>query len=171
VVTAYVSVGANIAPEKHIPIALALLAERVEVTAISTFFHSRPLRRPDQEEFLNGAVQIRTPLAPRVLKFDVLRAIEARLGRVRTADKHAARVIDLDLLLYGDAVLSEEDLTLPDPDIRQRNFIAVPLLELDATLRLPDTGERLADLVGPHARANLRVAAEFTEQLRSRRKT
>jgi 7,8-dihydro-6-hydroxymethylpterin-pyrophosphokinase len=74
------------------------------------------------------------------LKFEVLRRIEAALGRRRGPDKYAPRPIDLDLLLYGDSVVEEPDLVLPDPDLRTRPFLAAALQELAPGLIEPVAG-------------------------------
>lgn len=165
-VTAYIGVGSNIAPEQNIVLAIDLLKQRVAVTGCSTFYRTAPLDRPDQPVFLNGVWQIETTLTAQVLKSDVLRSIEAELGRKRTEDKYAARPIDLDVLLYGDRVIDEPDLKIPDPDIRTRSFISVPLLELDPQLVLPDTRETLASLVNPGDEAAMKADREFTQRLR-----
>jgi dihydroneopterin aldolase/2-amino-4-hydroxy-6-hydroxymethyldihydropteridine diphosphokinase len=129
------------------------------------FYRTEPLDERDQPSFLNGVWQIKTRLVARELKFDVLRPIETDLGRVRTADTYAARPIDLDVLIYGDLVIDEPDLQIPDPDIRTRLFISVPLLELDPDLVLPDTGEPLASLVRVEDAAGLEPARAFTRKL------
>jgi 2-amino-4-hydroxy-6-hydroxymethyldihydropteridine diphosphokinase len=134
----------------------------VRVTASSTFYRTVPLaaprtagvppaptaRRmlPEQPPFLNGVWQIETDSDARLLKFAVLRGIEDKLGRVRTAGRYAPRTLDLDLLVYGSAAINEPDLRVPDPDIRSRPFLALPLLELAPGLVLADNGECLADV-------------------------
>jgi 7,8-dihydro-6-hydroxymethylpterin-pyrophosphokinase len=87
---------------------------------------------------------------------------------VRKADKYAARTIDLDIAVYDDAVIDEPDLRIPDPDIRSRPFIAIPLLELAPKLILPDTGERLSSLAIVKGREGLDPVYDFTEELRGR---
>ena len=164
--TVYIAVGSNIDPERHVLAALQRLQTRIEVTAASTFFLTAPLDRPEQEPFVNGVLQARTGRPARALKFEVLRAIEADLGRRRTRDPSASREIDLDLVLYGDLVLCEPDLQVPDPDLRQRSFVAVPLLELCPDLVLPDTGERLGDLEVATAWDGLQPLPELTAGLR-----
>lgn len=145
--TAYIGIGSNIEPEKNIESALRMLAEKVRVIGVSTFYRTEALNRPGSPPFINGAASIETDLDPRELKFGLLRAIEEALGRVRTEDKYAPRTIDLDVMIYGDLALDEPDIVIPDPDIRTRPFVAIPLLELAPDLVLPDTGIRLADLV------------------------
>jgi 2-amino-4-hydroxy-6-hydroxymethyldihydropteridine diphosphokinase len=167
-VQAFIAVGSNIAPEENIPAALDHLQRQARVTAISTFYRTAPLDRPEQEPFMNGVWLIETAAAPRDLKFSVLRGIEAGLGRVRTNDRYAARAIDLDILVYDDVVIHEPDLQIPDPDIRCRSFLAVPLLECAPDLVLPDTGESLASIVAAGDRQGLEAAVGFTERLRKR---
>jgi 2-amino-4-hydroxy-6-hydroxymethyldihydropteridine diphosphokinase len=163
----YVAVGANVEPEANILRALDRLQGAVRVVATSTFCRTEPERRPRQPAFLNGVWRLDTDLEPRPLKFDLLRPIEAELGRVRSADKDAPRPIDLDLVLYGGRVVCEPDLRLPDPEIRRRPFVAVPLLELAPELVLPDSTERLADL--PVAgEGKLRPAETLTSTLKER---
>ena len=165
-VTAYIALGSNIGPEKHIPAALAELAARCRVAAVSRFYRSRPLNRPEQADFINGACRIETGLSPRQLKFGVLRAIERELGSVRTGDAYAARTIDLDILLYGDLVVEEEGLTLPDPDICRRPFLFLPLLDLDEHLRLPGAEKPLRELVHREVTNGAAVDVKFTQALK-----
>ena len=131
--TAFVAVGANIEPETNIEAALEALMQQLDVQETSTFYRTSPVERKEQPRFVNGVWKVGSTLAPRQLKYEVLRKIEVQLGRVRTDDTHAARPIDLDVVLFGDSVISEPGLAIPDPDIRTRPFIAVPLLELRAS--------------------------------------
>jgi len=167
---AYVAVGSNVEPRTNIPAALRLLRRRVTVSAVSTFYRSAAVGpdgtpRADQPDFLNGVFQVRTPLAARELKFDVLRPIERELGRLRTADKYAPRTIDLDVLLYGESVIDEPDLSIPSPDL-SRPFVAVPLLELAPETVLPDTREPLACLWGGRPPVGMVPDTECTRALK-----
>jgi len=164
----YVAVGSNIEPEKNISAALEKLQQYVRVKATSTFYRTMPIGRPEQSAFLNGVWLIATGKPARELKFEVLRKIETELGRVRTSDNYAARTIDLDIALYGNAVINEPDFRIPDAGIRQRPFIAVPLLELKPSLVLPDTGEKLAALLSDKSCQDLEPVYSFTESLKER---
>jgi 2-amino-4-hydroxy-6-hydroxymethyldihydropteridine diphosphokinase len=153
-----IALGSNIAPERNLPAAVRLLAERVAVRAASHVFESAPLNAagevaPDQETFLNAAVRIETDLPPVELKYGVLRAVETALGRVRGADKFAARPIDLDLALYGSLVLEdlEAHITLPDPGILVHAHLALPLADLAPEFVHPLTGQALAAIAAPLA--------------------
>ena len=96
-----------------------------------------------QRDYLNACLEIDTDLEPEAL-LDACKAVESMMGRPRAARKHAARPVDVDVLLLGDLRTETERLTLPHPEIRRRRFVLEPLLELDSELRLPD-GTRLAD--------------------------
>ena len=165
---AYVSVASNIDPERNILRSLVLLSEWVAITGLSTFYRTAPLGRPEQADYLNGVVAVRCPLGLRALKFDVLRPIEAQLGRVRTDDPYAARTIDLDVLVFGEMVVEEADLRVPDPDIAERVFLAAALAEVAPDLRLPNTGRMLVDCFDPEEARALAPNAAFTEKLRAR---
>ena len=167
-VTSYIAVGSNIAPRKNIARALDLLKGRVEVRSSSTFYRTKPLLRENQSVFYNGVWGIRTGLSPRELKFDVLRGIEDTLGRVRTGDPHAARTIDLDLILYGETVIDEPDLRIPDKDITTRAFIAVPLLELAPDLVIPGSNKKLSSLSTASMDGELEALTGYSEELRKR---
>ena len=165
---AYIGVGSNMDPEHNIPRGLERLADSVTLIAVSTFYRTAPLHHTEQSAFLNGVARIATDLGPRALKFDVLRAIEAKTGRVRTDDPFSPRTLDLDILLFDDLVIDEPGLCVPDSAIRTRVFVAAPLLELDPALTLPDTGEPLADLACLSAAEHLTPAESFTIELRER---
>jgi 2-amino-4-hydroxy-6-hydroxymethyldihydropteridine diphosphokinase len=167
-VIAYIAVGANIEPHRNIVEALSLLSKRIPVVGVSTFYRSAPLDRPSQADYLNGVVAAKTDMGAMRLKRRVLQLVESKLGRVRTADRFAARSIDLDLILYGGDVVSSETLILPDPDIRQRAFVALPLSEVAPGLRLPDTGEALAELTVLNERDGLTPDVELTRRVKER---
>lgn len=167
-VDAYIAVGANIEPERHIPLAMDRLAEKAEVLATSTFYRTASIGRPEQPAYLNGVWHIQTTVSARTLKFGILRDIETELGRTRGPDKYSVRPIDLDLVVYGEVVLDEPDLRIPDPDIRTRPFVAVPLLELAPDVVLPDSGEPLASLPIAQLSDGMEAAEELTRTLNER---
>jgi dihydroneopterin aldolase/2-amino-4-hydroxy-6-hydroxymethyldihydropteridine diphosphokinase len=163
---AYVAVGSNIEPENNIPHALLELKTHVIISAISNFYRTSPVGRRNQPDFINGALKIHTDRSPRELKYDILRKIEEKLGRVRSDDKFAPRTIDLDLILYGGLVIDEPGLCLPDPSIRLYPFVAIPLTEVAPELILPDTKTPLADEPIVKLKSDLLIEAEFTDRLR-----
>ncbi|NUM53012.1 MAG: 2-amino-4-hydroxy-6-hydroxymethyldihydropteridine diphosphokinase [Candidatus Hydrogenedentes bacterium] len=160
------AIGSNITPESNVPRALALLKESVFIVSVSTFYRSAALGAPGQPEFLNGACRIRTGISARDLKFDVLRGIEARLGRIRTADKYAPRAIDFDIALYGNTIVCEPGLHIPDPDIQHRPFLAVPLAEIAPDWVVAGTTTTLREIAAGLPIAGLCVDPDVTEACR-----
>jgi len=133
----FITLGSNIEPERNLPRALDLLAQRITVHRVAPVYQSSAVNAdglpdPAQEAFLNTAVLAETDLPPARLKFDVLRPIETELGRIRGPDKYAPRPIDLDIALYGDERHEdrEHSLVIPDPEIETRAHIALPLADL-----------------------------------------
>jgi 2-amino-4-hydroxy-6-hydroxymethyldihydropteridine diphosphokinase len=142
-VKAYIGVGANLGDrEATIRAAVGLLGD--EVVAVSALRETKPWGVEDQPAFLNGALLLVTEAPPRAL-LDRLLAVEHELGRVR-AERYGPRTIDLDLLLYGDAVVDEPGLQVPHPRLHERAFALAPLLDLDAALEIPGRG-RVSDLL------------------------
>ena len=166
IVGAYIGVGSNIEPERNITDALAHLSKHVDITGISSFYKTTPFLRKNQDDYLNGVWQINTSISPEELKFGVLRTIEKKLHRNRESDKYAPRTIDLDLLLYGDMLIQKGDLTIPDPDIYKRSFIAFPLSELNPDLVMPDTKKPLIDILSVLSKESMIPDITFTESLR-----
>jgi 2-amino-4-hydroxy-6-hydroxymethyldihydropteridine diphosphokinase len=140
-VRAYVGLGSNLGDrEQVIADAVSLLDEHPEIDVLraSALRETEPWGPVEQPRFLNGAVAVETTLAPRAL-LEALLDVERRLGRVRD-ERWGPRTIDLDLLLYGDAVVDEPGLTVPHPRLRERAFALEPLLELDPSLVVPGQG-------------------------------
>jgi 2-amino-4-hydroxy-6-hydroxymethyldihydropteridine diphosphokinase len=141
VTPAYVGLGANLGPREITLLrAVDLLAETegVEVRAVSQLRETEPVGVVDQPLFLNGAVVLDTSLSPREL-LDRLLEIERELGRVRDV-RWGPRVVDLDLLVYGDRQIDEPGLRVPHPRLHERRFALEPLAELDPELDVPGLG-------------------------------
>lgn len=162
----YVAVGSNINPEENVRKAVRLLAHNTRIIGISTVYLTEPEGRPEQPPFYNLVVEVETEMPPEDLKYRVLRVIENELERIRTTDKYAPRTIDLDLVLYDDLVLQTEDLTLPDPEIAQRPFLAFPLSELSPDLALPGTGLPIKQVLARLSTKKMKAMDSFTELLR-----
>jgi 2-amino-4-hydroxy-6-hydroxymethyldihydropteridine diphosphokinase len=146
---AFVSVGSNIEPEKNVRSALQRLGEQVMIRAVSTVYLTEPIGPAGQPPYYNCVADVETDLTPFGLKQKVLRGIETALGRTRTGDKYAPRAIDLDLILYGEVVMTTDELVLPDPDIFRRPFLAAAMRELAPNLVMPGSGKHINDGAAP----------------------
>ena len=147
---AYVGLGANLGDrEATIRRALDLLAAEpgVALVAVSSIRETDPLGYRDQPRFLNAVAAVETELRPREL-LERLLAVEHKLGRTRDGPRFGPRVIDLDLLLYGDERVDEPDLAVPHPRLPERRFPLEPLAELDPALVVPGRGAVAALLRG-----------------------
>jgi 2-amino-4-hydroxy-6-hydroxymethyldihydropteridine diphosphokinase len=136
---AYIGVGSNLAD----PVAQVLRAgtslARIadcELRQQSSLYVSAPLGPRDQPDFINAVIALTTRLTPHVL-LAALHAIEQQQGRTPGGSKWGPRVIDLDLLLYGDRRLADPMLTLPHPGIANREFVLRPLREIAPDLTIP----------------------------------
>jgi len=142
----FIAMGSNIDAANNLQAATQLLAEQCVLLAVSPVYETLPVGTTDQPNFLNAAALIETPLATADLKRQVLLQIEDRLGRVRVADKNAPRTIDLDIALFNSDVLDVDARHIPDPDILKYAHIAVPLADLAAQYRHPETGQTLREI-------------------------
>lgn len=126
--------GSNIDPVTNLHRTVEMLRQEVTVDNISTIWVTKPVGEAGPD-FLNAAVQIKSTLEPNTLKSQVLRPIEAKLGRIRTKQKNSPRTIDIDILFADDQVVDDE--------VWQYTHKALPLAELKPYLIHPITGETL----------------------------
>ena len=136
---AYVALGSNLAdPIRQVQAAFAALdgLPGSQLIARSGLWRSRPMGPQDQPDFINAAAGLLTSVEPRALLAS-LQAIERQLGKTAPAVRWGPRVIDLDLLVFGDLRISEEGLVLPHPGLHRRNFVLYPLAEIAAELQVP----------------------------------
>ena len=134
---AYIGVGSNLeGPAAQVRNACDALAELPEsrLVATSALYVNPPTGPQDQPDYINAVAALLTRLAPHAL-LDVLKEVERNQGRVRTpGDRWGARIIDLDLLIYGSVNLADPGLTIPHPGISERNFVLFPLLDIAPSL-------------------------------------
>jgi 2-amino-4-hydroxy-6-hydroxymethyldihydropteridine diphosphokinase len=136
VTAAYVGIGSNLDdPMRHVREAFAELdtLPHTRMVKRSSLYRSAPIGFPAQRDFVNAVAQLETGLPAERLLAE-LQGIEARHGRMRSFPD-APRTLDLDLLLYGDAVLSLPALTIPHPRMHERAFVLKPLLEISPGLQ------------------------------------
>jgi 2-amino-4-hydroxy-6-hydroxymethyldihydropteridine diphosphokinase len=143
----YLGLGSNVGDRRaHLVAAVDELPRHgVSVLASSSTYDTEPVGLVlDQPTFLNACLRVRTALGPEEL-LDACKQVERVVGRVAGGERHAPRVIDVDVLLLGCVPYSSERLTLPHAEVLSRRFVLVPLLELDPHLSIPPAGTRLAD--------------------------
>jgi 2-amino-4-hydroxy-6-hydroxymethyldihydropteridine diphosphokinase len=145
--TVYLSLGSNIGDrEQNLRTAIAALAEaNVRVTRVSSFYETEPVDLREQPWFLNCVAQGETEL-PALDLLHALRGIESRLGSRKLVTK-GPRLMDVDILLYGDETISTQELQVPHPRMLQRKFVLVPLAEIAPRLRHPSWRAAVGELL------------------------
>ena len=145
--TAYIGLGSNlsdpIAQVKNAIDEVKQLAQ-CQVTAISSLYLSKPMGPQDQNNYINAVIAIETSLSAIDL-LDALQAIENNAGRVRKDNRWGARILDLDIILFGHEEINTERLTIPHYGMHEREFVLLPLAEIAPTLNLPN-GETVKHL-------------------------
>jgi len=144
--TAYLSLGSNIGDrEQFLRQAIARLETLGRVASFSSFYETEPVEFTDQAWFLNCVVALEVDLAPAKLMSQLL-GIEEDLGR-RRLQKKGPRTIDIDILLFGELVVSAPELTVPHPAIHQRRFVLEPLAEIAPEARHPVLNKTAQELL------------------------
>ena len=142
---AYIALGANLAdPAAQLIAALAALRNlpQSRLLRASSLYRTAPVGIHGQPDFINAVAAIATALAPQALLAGLF-AVEGQFGRRRDFH-HAPRTLDLDLLLYDDAIIDTPELRLPHPRMHLRAFVLAPLLEIAPDCRIPGRGRAAA---------------------------
>jgi 2-amino-4-hydroxy-6-hydroxymethyldihydropteridine diphosphokinase len=140
---AYVGLGSNLqGPARQLDDAFELLAGIADTRLISksSLYRSAPFGGVEQPDFVNAAAALMTRLSAAELLHELQR-IENAQGRERDGDRWGPRVLDLDLLVYSDQKIDEQDLIIPHPGIGERNFVLLPLGEVAPGLNIPGLGQ------------------------------
>lgn len=144
-VTTYIGLGSNLGDSRQILSEAIAKLKTIGEVKVSKLYQSPPMGPQDQPNYLNAVAQLKTELLPLDL-LDHLQRFEQEAGRVRL--RHwGERTLDLDLLIYGDEKIQNERLTVPHVGIMQRDFVVIPLLDLDADLHINDQPLKNLELI------------------------
>ena len=135
--TVYFLLGSNLGNSKE---QLLLAIENIEkyigtIIKLSSLYSTAAWGNNKQPDFLNQVIIVQTLLAPQIVLNEIL-AIEEKMGRVRTV-KNAARIIDIDILFFNSEIIKVKDLIIPHPEIQNRRFVLIPLVEIAALILHP----------------------------------
>jgi 2-amino-4-hydroxy-6-hydroxymethyldihydropteridine diphosphokinase len=144
IVTAYLSLGANLGDRQaNLDQALKLISERMRLGKVSSIYDTEPVGMTNQPRFLNLACEVLTRLSPEGL-LALIKGIELKMGRYsRTGEP---RIIDIDIVLFGDQVINTPDLVIPHPRMHERAFVLIPLAEIAPDLVHPVLKKTIKDL-------------------------
>jgi len=157
-ITAYIGLGSNLSdPAEQIRKAVLAIGQIKDscISKVSALYYSRPMGPQDQPDYMNAVLALETELSALAL-LDELQAIENKAGRVRKENRWGARILDLDILLFGDQVINNDRLTVPHYGMKLREFVLVPLAEIAPDLKLPD-GDNISTLAATIALNGLKV--------------
>lgn len=138
--TVYIGLGSNLKdPSSQIQSALSALDshQHIRLVACAHLYSSAPMGPKNQPDYTNSVCKVVTDLAPTDL-LDVTQAIELEHGRERKAERWGPRTLDLDILLYGEQRIDTERLVIPHYGMATREFVLVPLFEIEPDLIMPD---------------------------------
>lgn len=159
---AYIGIGANLGdPVAQVLKACTRLASDIPSTSLvsrSRLYRNPPMGPQDQPDYVNAVACVGTRLSPRELLVELQRTEEA-FGRSRDGTRWGPRLLDLDILLYGDAVIDEPGLHVPHPGAAERSFVLIPLQEVAPDLVIPGHGS-VRDLCGRLEDGDLVVVSE-----------
>ncbi len=146
VVTVYLGLGSNLGDRmKNLEQAIDLIGRRLKLLRRSPVYETEPVGVPEQGKFLNMVVEAQTHLAPNDL-LTLFKGMEKILGR-GTAGSDAPRIIDIDILFYGDTRMTTDTLTIPHPRLSKRAFVLAPLADLAPRLKHPATKKTIAEML------------------------
>ena len=147
--TAYIGIGSNLGnPEENCLEAIDRIGRipSCKVTRVSRMYRTEPVGVDGQEWFANCVAEISTGISAKRL-MERLLAIEKDMGRVREGGRWQARIIDLDILLFGMELIHEDNLTVPHPLMHRRRFVIVPMVDLAPDLIHPSLGKSMSELL------------------------
>jgi len=162
--TAYLGLGSNVGDrERHLRAAIERLRAVVNVLRVSPVYETDPVEFTEQRRFLNLVVEAGTELFPMQLLTRTAR-VERELGRVRTV-ANGPRTIDIDILLYGKAIVRSVRLEIPHPRMTERRFVLAPLADLAPELRHPVSRRTVREMLDAAPEQMVRLDAQATKKV------
>lgn len=155
--TAYIGLGSNLDDRtSNCREAICLMKEsgQIKVSKLSEFRETKPEGGANQPKYINAVAEIKTALSPKWL-LKLLQEIEKTLGRPTPRTKGTPRTIDLDILIYDDAIVSLPDLEIPHPRLSKRSFVLLPVCDIAPALVHPQLGVRMDELLSKLRKENL----------------
>lgn len=147
-VTVYLSLGSNMGDRQdNLKKALDLLSQRLRLVKVSSMYDTEPIGNPDQPRFLNMVCQVQTTLPPMGL-LALVKSFESMLGRAPASKPNLPRLIDIDILFYGDQIINTPELVIPHPRMAERAFVLTPLAEIAPDLMHPINSKTIKELQG-----------------------
>ena len=145
----FLSLGSNKGRRKeHIDRAISILDESSDISllSISQIYESKSMYNTQMDNFYNGVVRIKTSLSPdELLRYT--KDIEKQLGRKRGKERYSPRTIDIDILCYGDKIITSDELTIPHPQIKERRFVLKPWADIDSNYILAKSNKKISELL------------------------
>jgi len=142
----YLSLGTNLGNrEMNLEAVKESLPPEAKILDCSPVYQTEPWGFLDQPDFLNQVLAIETSLSPSEL-LEYIKDIEEKIGR-KPSVRFGPRIVDIDILFYGDRIILEEDLIIPHPRIRDRAFVLVPMADLDPDLIYPGSDSYISELL------------------------
>ncbi|MBF0398881.1 MAG: 2-amino-4-hydroxy-6-hydroxymethyldihydropteridine diphosphokinase, partial [Desulfobacterales bacterium] len=143
----YISVGSNIGDNfKNCQDGIHKITLFSKLKALSNFYKTEPVDFLDQDWFINGVIQIETELSPLSL-LDKLKSVEKDLGRLNNEIRFGPRVLDFDIILYDDLILSGEELVIPHPRMHKRCFVLKPICDINPSMIHPVFKKSMQELL------------------------
>jgi 2-amino-4-hydroxy-6-hydroxymethyldihydropteridine diphosphokinase len=142
----YLSLGTNLGNrELNLEAVKDALPPEVNIIDSSPVYQTEPWGYLDQPDFLNQVLAVETSLTPHDL-LEYVKGIEKKIGR-KPSVRFGPRIVDIDILFYGDRIVSEEEIEIPHPRLKERAFVLIPLADLAPDLIYPGTNYSISDLL------------------------
>ncbi len=147
--TVYIGIGSNLGdPYENCIKAVEIIREQpfCEIKALSPFYRTQPVGIEGDNWFINVVLSVNTSLSPAEL-IDMLLEIEKQMGRTRSEIRWESRIIDLDVLLIGNEIINDKNLTVPHPRMHTRRFVMAPMTDIAPDLVHPVQGKSMAEIL------------------------